>query len=191
MTSHDPQPTFFFFFCSLNQNGVEFGKWLPVLPAPPHTTEKRRRGREVSHMYGTCTDLGSLRFQLMTLQLNLCNDKIPKMRFNRSHSSATKHRPGKNLWKRKSTADIMSTPLLKSRRSWPGFLLVACEGLSRLYREITNGFFNISCVPKHQVRRKSNRRKQFESQRTREPHERSHKVTPSSSSNNCSSHADE
>lgn len=71
--------------------------------------------------------------------------------FNRSHSSAKKHRPGKNLWKRKRKADIMSTPLLKSWRSWPGFLLVACEGLSRLYREITNSFFNISWVPKHQV----------------------------------------
>lgn len=45
----------------------------------------------------------------------------------------------------------MSTPLLKSWRSWPGFLLVACEGLSGLYREITNGFFNISCLPKHRV----------------------------------------
>lgn len=45
----------------------------------------------------------------------------------------------------------MSGPLLKSWRSWPGFLLVACEGLSRLYREITNYFFNISWIPKHQV----------------------------------------
>lgn len=35
----------------------------------------------------------------------------------------------------------MSTPVLKSWQSWPGFFLVACEGLlSKLYREITNSF---------------------------------------------------
>lgn len=45
-------------------------------------------------------------------------------------------------------SDIMSDPLLKSWRSWPGFLLVACQGLSRRYREIINDFFNISLVPK-------------------------------------------
>lgn len=123
-------PGFVTYFCSSNQNGVDLGKWLPVLCAPPHTTEQRRR--EVSHVYGKCSDLGSLRFQLMTLQLKLCNDKISKKQFNRGHSSAKKHRPGKSLWKRKRTADIMSGPLLKSWRSWPGFLLVACEGLSRL-----------------------------------------------------------
>lgn len=66
------------YFCSSNQNGVDLGKWLPVLCAPPHTTEQRRRGGEVSHVYGKCSDLGSLRFQLMTLQLKLRNDKIPK-----------------------------------------------------------------------------------------------------------------
>lgn len=70
-------PGFVTYFYSLKQNGVELGKWLPVLPAPPHTTEKRRRG-EVCHVYGQCTDLGGLRFQLMTLQLKLRADKISK-----------------------------------------------------------------------------------------------------------------
>ena len=73
-----------------------------------------------------------------------------RKQFNRSRSSSKKRRPGKDLLNKKK-GDTTSTPLLKSWRSWPGFLLVACEGLSRLYREITNSFFNISWVPKHQV----------------------------------------
>lgn len=75
-----------------------------------------------------------------------------QQRFNRSHSSAEQNAGQERVCEKgERTADATSTPLLKSWRSWPGFLLVACEGLSGLYREITNGFFNISCLPKHRV----------------------------------------
>lgn len=127
----------YFFFTPWNkmESNLENGCLCSPLRHTPHW--KRRRGGEVSHVYGKCTHLGSLILQLMTLQLKLYDDKIPKNYLIAVIRQQGDARQEKDILKKKRRYNV--DPSVKM--SWPGFLLVACEGLSSLYREITNSFF--------------------------------------------------
>lgn len=118
-----------------------------------HHRAKAKRKEKSAPSVESVSDLGSVRFQLMTLQLNLCNDKIPKKQFNHRHLSAKKHRQGKNLWKRKkknSWHNVRLSIEVMAALTWisPGCVWRFVQALSWDHKRL---FFNISWVPTRQV----------------------------------------